>query len=162
MSEENIGVFGEYELLEKIAAGGMAEVYRARKRSLEGFEKILVIKKILDHLAKDKEFITLFIDEARIAVQLRDANIVQVFDHGERDGQYFMAMEYVQGLDLSRLLARTASVEPFPVHLALLICAEALKGLQFAHSCSDDEGRPMNIVHCDVSPQNILISFNSH
>ena len=83
MSEENIGVFGEYELLEKIAAGGMAEVYRARKRSLEGFEKILVIKKILDHLAKDKEFITLFIDEARIAVQLRDANIVQVFDLGE-------------------------------------------------------------------------------
>ena len=102
MSE--LGSFGKYELIERIAAGGMAEVFRARRRGLAGFEKILVIKKILPHLAQEKEFVELFIDEARIAVQLIHVNIVQVFDLGEIEGQYFMAMEYVQGLDLSRLL----------------------------------------------------------
>jgi len=151
--------FGEYELLEKIAAGGMAEVFRARRSRASGFEKILVIKRILSHLAEDQEFIDLFVDEARIAVHLRDANIVQIFDLGERDGQYFIAMEYVEGLDLSRLLSRSTPQRRFPIKLALLICAEVLKGLQFAHNCVDDSGKAMNIVHCDISPQNILISY---
>ena len=96
----------------------MAEVFRARSRGLAGFEKILVIKKILPHLAKDKEFVNLFIDEARIAVQLLHVNIVQVFDLGEIDGQYFMAMEYVQGLDLSRLLSRSNKLGRFPIPIA--------------------------------------------
>ena len=139
--------FGEYELLEKIAAGGMAEVFRARRSRASGFEKILVIKRILSHLAEDQEFIDLFVDDARIAVHLRDANIVQIFDLGERDGQYFIAMEYVEGLDLSRLLSRSTPQRRFPIKLALLICAEVLKGLQFAHNCIDDEGKAMNIVH---------------
>lgn len=150
---------GEYELLEKIASGGMAEVFRARRSRSSGFEKILVIKRILNHLAEDSEFIQLFIDEARIAVHLRDANIVQIFDFGERDGQYYMAMEYVEGLDLSRLLTRSSPQRRFPIKLALLICAEVLKGLQFAHNCCNEDGKDMNIVHCDISPQNILISY---
>jgi serine/threonine protein kinase len=152
--------FGKYELIEKIASGGMAEVYRARSRGAAGFEKILVIKKILPNLAKEKEFKELFIDEARIAVQLLHVNIVQVFDLGEIDGQYFMAMEYVQGLDLSRLLSRARALGMFPIPLALFIIGEVLKALQFAHLRCDDNGELMNIVHCDISPQNILISFS--
>ena len=157
--DESDRKLGEYELLEKIAAGGMAEVFRARRSRTSGFEKILVIKRILSHLSEDSEFINLFVDEARIAVRLRDANIVQIFELGERDGQYFMAMEYVEGLDLSRLLTRSSQQRRFPIKLALLICAEVLKGLQFAHNCTNDNGEPMNIVHCDISPQNILISY---
>jgi len=118
-----------------------------------------VIKKILSHLAKDREFVNLFIDEARIAVQLLHVNIVQVFDLGELEGQYFMAMEYVQGLDLSRLLTRSRHTGPFPLPLALFIVAEVLKALQFAHERVGENGKPLNIVHCDISPQNVLISF---
>jgi len=151
--------FGKYQLLEKIATGGMAEVYRARAFGTAGFEKILVIKKVLPEMAEDKEFVEMFIDEARIAVRMHHVNIVQVFDLGEVDGQYFMAMEYVHGLDLSRLLTRARTIGSFPVPLALFIVCEALKGLQFAHSQSDEEGKPLTVVHCDISPQNLLISY---
>ena len=113
--------FGKYQLLEKIATGGMAEVYRARAFGMAGFEKILVIKRVLDHMAKDQEFVEMFIDEARIAVRLQHVNIVQVFDLGEVDGHYFMAMEYVHGLDLSRLLTRSKNLGPFPIPLALFV-----------------------------------------
>lgn len=152
--------FGKYELLEKIASGGMAEVFRARSRGAAGFEKIMVIKKILPNLANKKEFQELFIDEARIAVQLVNVNIVQVFDLGEIDGQYFMAMEYVNGLDLSRLLMKARNAGPFPIPLALFIIAEVLKALHFAHNRCDEKGKLLNIVHCDISPQNILISHS--
>ena len=152
--------FGGYHLLEKIATGGMAEVYRARAFGLAGFEKILVIKKVLPTLARDEEFVRLFIDEAKIAVQLLHVNIVQVFDLGEVNGQYFMALEYVHGLDLSRLVERSRKTEaPFPVPLALFIVAEVLKALAFAHPRVGEDGKPLHIVHCDMSPQNILVSF---
>lgn len=151
--------FGKYQLLEKIATGGMAEVYRARAFGTAGFEKILVIKKVLPQMAEDKEFVEMFIDEARIAVQMQHVNLVQVFDLGEVDGQYFMAMEYVHGLDLSRLLTRARNIGSFPVPLALFVVTEALKGLQFAHSREDENGQPLTIVHCDISPQNLLISY---
>ena len=151
--------FGKYQLLEKIATGGMAEVYRARAFGMAGFEKILVIKRVLDRMAADQEFVEMFIDEARIAVQLQHVNIVQVFDLGEESGQYYMAMEYVHGIDLSRLLSRARNLGSFPIPLALFIAAEMLKALQFAHQQVDQEGRPMQIVHCDVSPQNVLISY---
>ncbi len=151
--------FGNYHLLEKIATGGMAEVWRARAYGMAGFEKILVIKKVLDTLAKDDEFLKLFVDEARIAVQLLHVNIVQVFDLGEVDGTYYMAMEYVHGLDLARLVSRARQVGPFPVPLALFIASEVLKALQFAHERTDDNGAPLRIVHCDISPQNVLISY---
>ena len=151
--------FGSYHLLEKIATGGMAEVYRARAYGMAGFEKILVIKRILDHLGKDDEFVRLFIDEARIAVSLLHVNIVQVFDLGEVEGAYYMAMEYVHGLDLARLVSRAQKIGPFPIPLACFIICEILKALQFAHERRDEEGQPLNIVHCDISPQNVLVSF---
>lgn len=150
--------FGKYELLEKIATGGMAEVFRARVRGIAGFEKILVIKKLAERLAVNKEFTDLFIDEARIAVQLQHPNIVQVFELDEVSGQFYMAMEYVQGLDLSRLLLRGRSLGPLPIQLALFMAGEVLKALSFAHGRKDEGGRPLHIVHCDVSPQNVLIS----
>ena len=166
-------VFGKYHLLEKIATGGMAEVFRARSYGMAGFEKILVIKRILDHLGKDKEFVQLFVDEARIAVSLIHVNIVQVFELGEVEGAYYMAMEYVHGLDLARLVNRAHKVGPVPVSIACFVIIEALRALQFAHErvreedlydkdgeLVSKEGDPMNIVHCDISPQNILISFS--
>lgn len=152
--------FGEYHLLEKIATGGMAEVWRARAYGMAGFEKILVIKRVLDTLSKDQEFIRLFIDEARIAVQLLHVNIVQVFDLGQVDGSYYMAMEYVHGLDLARLISRAKPIGPFPTPLALFITSEVLKALQFAHERTDEAGNPLHIVHCDISPQNVLVSYS--
>ncbi|MEC8277798.1 MAG: serine/threonine-protein kinase, partial [Myxococcota bacterium] len=160
MADEELGPFGEkYELIEKIASGGMADVYRARAKGMAGFEKILVIKRIQPELAKDEEFKRLFIDEARITVTIRHVNIVQVFDIDEYKEQVFMTMEYVHGLDLFRLLSKAKALGPFPIPLALFIIAEVLKALQFAHEKKDERGRRLNIVHCDISPQNVLISY---
>ncbi|MEZ4318997.1 MAG: serine/threonine-protein kinase [Myxococcota bacterium] len=160
MSTSGPQQFGDYHLLEKIATGGMAEVWRARAYGLAGFEKILVIKKVLDSLASDDEFIKLFIDEARIAVQLLHVNIVQVFDLGEVNGHYYMAMEYVHGQDLARLVARSRNLGAFPIPLTLFIISEVLKALSFAHARTDEEGTPLHIVHCDISPQNVLVSYS--
>ena len=151
--------FGDYHLLEKIATGGMAEVYRARAYGLAGFEKILVIKRVLDDLAKDDEFLKLFIDEAKIAVELLHVNIVQVFELNEVNGSYYMAMEYVHGLDLARLVSRTRNRNPFPIPLVLFVISEVLKALAFAHDKSNEAGEHLQIVHCDISPQNILVSY---
>jgi hypothetical protein len=119
----------------------------------------LVIKKILDKLARDEEFVRLFIDEARIAVLLQHANIVQVFDLGTADGTLYMAMEYVQGLDMSKLVGRVREQGPFPLALGLFIISEVLKALRFAHERRDEEGTPLNLVHCDISPHNVLVSY---
>jgi serine/threonine protein kinase len=151
--------FGDYTLLERIATGGMAEVFRARAEGLAGFEKIVVIKRVLDSLANDPEFIDLFVDEAKIAVRLLHVNIVQVFELGRAEDHHYMALEFVAGLDVARLVAKSHPRGPFPVPLALFITCEVLKALDFAHSRCDDEGQPLHIVHCDISPQNMLISF---
>jgi serine/threonine protein kinase len=153
-------IFGNYHLLEKIATGGMADVFRARVHGAMGFEKILVIKRILDTLAKDDEFKELFKVEARIAALLSHVNIVQVFELGQEADSLYIAMEYVHGIDLARLVARSRGLGEFPVPLALFVCGEVLKALQFAHAYTDPEGRALHIVHCDISPQNILISFS--
>jgi tRNA A-37 threonylcarbamoyl transferase component Bud32 len=153
-------VFAGYHLLEKIATGGMAEVFRARAHGAMGFEKILVIKRILDTLARDDEFKELFKVEARIAAMLSHVNIVQVFELGQQGDSLYIAMEYVQGIDLARLVSRARALGEFPVPLALFITGEVLKALQFAHAYTDHDGRPLHIVHCDISPQNILISFS--
>lgn len=152
--------FGPYQLLEKIATGGMAEVFRARAHGAMGFEKILVVKRILDQLAKDEEFRELFKNEARIAAELAHVNIVQVFELGEHEEHLFIAMEYVHGLDLARLASRARSLGDFPVNLALFVLGEVLKALAYAHTHTDGEGRPLHLVHCDISPQNVLISFS--
>jgi serine/threonine protein kinase/tetratricopeptide (TPR) repeat protein len=156
--------FGRYRLLDRLGRGGMAEVFKAKSFGVEGFEKILVIKRILPELAKSKRFSDLFVHEAKLAVRLSHANIVQVFDLGtveESSGlTYYIAMEYVAGLDLATLLARARSQKlVLPPGMCVYIAAEVAKGLDHAHRRRDEQMRPLGIVHRDVSPQNILVSW---
>lgn len=138
----------------------MAEIYRARATGIEGFEKILVVKKILPVYAKNKAFIDMLIAEAKVSALLQHGNVVQIFDLGDIEGQYFIVMEYVHGCDLLRLLsACTQSKRKIPTELVLYIVSEAAKGLAYAHSATNAQGRPLNIIHRDVSPSNILVSY---
>lgn len=162
--------FGRYRLLERLGQGGMAEVFKAKSYGVEGFEKVVVIKRILPELAQSDDFVALFIHEAKLAVRLSHANIVQVFDLGIAPGTviggmpqpdaYYMAMEYVNGLDLATLLARCRRAEvQVPVEMAVYVAAEVAKGLDHAHRRRDEQNEPLNIVHLDVSPQNVLLSL---
>ncbi len=154
------GGFGRYQLLEKIAAGGMAEVYKARMRGEEGFEKIVAIKRILPHMADNDDFITMFVDEAKLAAQLTHNNIIHIYDLGKEDAYHYIAMEYVEGKDLRSIL-KTASEKgyPLPVDLALFIASKVANALDYAHRRMGLDGKELNLVHRDVSPQNVLISF---
>jgi hypothetical protein len=149
---------GDYELLDRIAEGGMAEVWRARARGAAGFEKTVVVKRVLPALAARPGFADLLIREAKIAARLSHPNIVQIFDLGEADGTYFIAMEYVHGTDLARALTHRASAEHLPLALRVWIAAEATRALDHAHRRKGDDGRPLQIVHRDVSPQNVLLA----
>ncbi len=142
----------------------MAEVFKAKSYGVEGFEKILVIKRILPELAKSQDFVDMFIHEAKLAVRLSHANIVQVFDLGKAPGEhadaYYMAMEFVHGLDLASLLVRSRRQQlTLPIALGAYIASEVAKGLDHAHRRRDEQLRPLGIVHRDVSPQNVLLSF---
>ena len=153
--------FGQYEIIEKIASGGMAELYKAKRTGVEGFQKIVAIKKILPHLADDEEFVTMFADEAKLAAQLNHPNIIHIYDLGKiQAGGYFIAMEHVDGRDLRSIeqAAREHSV-PLPVPLAVYIASKVASALDYAHRRRDADGHDLNIVHRDVSPQNILISY---
>ncbi len=153
-------ILGKYQILELIARGGMAEVYKAKSYGVEGFEKILVIKRILGHLARNREFVELFINEAKISVHLNHTNIVQVFDLDTHEGDYYIAMEYVHGMDLAFIERRLAKRStPIPVELLAFVISEVAKGLDYAHRRRGPNMEPLNIVHRDISPQNILISF---
>jgi serine/threonine protein kinase len=159
MSSELPRQLGRYELIRKIAAGGMGEIYLARSRGTAGFEKTVIIKTILPHLADDPTFVDKFLDEGRIVVNLTHGNIVSVFDMDEVDGEYYIAMEYVPGRDLRDLLGTLRDRdEPMPVDLAAYIVSEICEGLGYAHRKTDDDGEPLDIVHRDVSPSNVLIS----
>jgi len=162
--------FGRYRLLERLGQGGMAEVFKAKSYGVEGFEKVVVIKRILPELAQSDEFVELFIHEAKLAVRLSHANIVQVFDLGIAPGTvvggmpqpdaYYMAMEYVNGLDLATMLSRCRRAQvQVPVEMAVYVAAEVAKGLDHAHRRRDEQNQPLNIVHLDVSPQNVLLSL---
>jgi tetratricopeptide (TPR) repeat protein len=153
-------LYGKYQLLDLLARGGMAEVFRAKSHGVEGFEKVLVIKRILGELSSNPQFIEMFINEAKIAVTLSHANVVQVFDLGKADDTYFIAMEYVAGYDLATVLGRGRALRrPISQELAIYVVSELAKGLDYAHRRRDSQQRPLNIVHRDVSPQNVLISF---
>lgn len=153
--------FGRYELLKRIAAGGMGEVYLARQAGLEGFEKLLVVKVLLPNLAEDSEFIAMFLDEARIAARLDHPNIGQIYDLGEVDGAYYIAMEYIRGDDVVRLWKQARlKNKPVPMALAARIAADAAAGLDYAHKATDANNQPLHLVHRDVSPQNILVTFD--
>jgi serine/threonine-protein kinase len=151
--------FGRYTLLERLAVGGMAEVFRAKITSSHGFEKMLVIKRILPHLAADPNFVSMFIDEAKLTAQLTHPKIVQVLDFGEVRGQYFTALEYVDGFDALGLLRVAAQRRVhIPRGLAVFIASEVLEALDYAHNARDMDGKAMQIVHRDISPSNIFIS----
>jgi len=151
--------FGKYELVELIAKGGMAELYRAKLHGAGGFEKDLAVKKILPHLCSDPAFVTMFSDEARIMEGLNHGNIVSVIAFGEIEGEYYLVMEYVDGVDLRGLLDMPAGItNPLPVPLACLIAMQVCQGLDFAHRKAGPDGTPLNIVHRDIAPQNILVS----
>ncbi|MCB9728374.1 MAG: serine/threonine protein kinase [Deltaproteobacteria bacterium] len=152
---------GKYELLERIALGGMAEVYRARQEGPAGFEKELVVKRILPQHARDEQFIEMFLDEARLAVRLAHPNIVQIIELGYEDGSYFIAMEYISGISLGDLMDRAAVLGVrLPYHYVARIIASVCAGLDYAHAFSDADGTPIGLVHRDVSPDNVLISYN--
>ncbi len=153
--------FGKYYLLERLAVGGMAEIYKAKMYGVDGFEKQMVVKQILPQYARNREFVTMFIDEAKITVSLSHGNIVPVYELGQIDGIYFLSMDYVDGKNLGELLdAGIDAKDMLEVPHALFISREVLAGLDYAHRKTDERGNPLNIVHRDVSPQNVLISFD--
>ena len=152
--------FGKYYLLERVNVGGMAEVFKAKATGVEGFERLVAVKRILPNIAEDEEFITMFVDEAKIAVQLNHANIAQIFDLGKVGDSYFIALEYVQGKDLRAIFNRCRSRgEPLPVPLACFSIMKVCEGLDYAHQKRDAGGSFLNLVHRDVSPQNLLVSY---
>lgn len=149
---------GKYELHELVATGGMAEIWTASVRGPAGFQREIAIKRILPHLARDEHFTSMFLDEASIASKLAHPNIAQIYELGEDGDEYFIAMEYVDGMDLASILDEVEARNTFiPVPIAAKITADVLNALHFAHDFEDD-GRAYGIVHRDVSPHNVLIS----
>src|SRR6187549_623378 len=137
----------------------MAEVFRAESAGLEGFKKTVAIKRVLPHLSEKKQFIGMFLDEARVSAQLGHSNCVQVFDIGVGDNTYFIVMEYVDGADLKGVIEhRKKTATPFPVEEACLICVRICEGLSYAHELVDSKGNNLHIVHRDMSPPNVLIT----
>ncbi|NMB75547.1 MAG: protein kinase [Myxococcales bacterium] len=152
--------FGKYYLYERIAVGGMAEIYKAKMYGVDGFEKNMVVKQILPQYARNKDFITMFVDEAKITVSLQHGNIVPVYELGQIDGVYYLSMDLIDGKNLGELLdAGLDKNQRLSVPHALYIACEILAGLDYAHRKTDERGNPLGIVHRDVSPQNVLVSY---
>jgi serine/threonine protein kinase len=152
---------GNYTVLRRLAVGGMAELYLARAEGIEGFEKLVALKRILPQLAQDEDFVRMFLEEARLAAHLQHQNIAQVFDIGQDGASYFFAMEYVRGQDL-RSIRRAAEKKgtTIPLEASLAIAIGACAGLHHAHGKADPQGRPLGIVHRDVSPSNVLVTYD--
>lgn len=152
---------GEYLLLDRLAVGGMAEIFRAKSMGIEGFEKIVAIKRILPALALDAEFVQMFVEEAKIAGRLRHANIARIFELGKMDNVYFIAMEYIFGKDLKQIFREVkllgTRIRP---PMASWIALQILAGLDYAHRTRGADGRSLRLIHRDVSPQNILVSHD--
>ena len=153
--------YGFYYLTKKIATGGMAELFRARRKvGLEGFEKILAIKRILPHLSNNRDFVAMFADEAKIAAQLTHQNIVQIFDYGRLDETYFIAMEFVLGSNLRGIMEKTRQLDTqLSINDCVFIITKAAIGLDYAHRKRNLQNTPLDIIHRDISPQNILVSY---
>ena len=153
--------FGQYLLSERIGVGGMAEIFKAKLLGVGGFERPMAVKQILPQYAADPDFIEMFIDEAKISVKLQHGNIVGVHELGRIDGTYFIAMEYVHGHNLSEVIAAASKRGlPLSVDHAVLIGIEICKGLDYAHRRTDEQGQPLGVVHRDLSPGNVMISFD--
>ena len=153
--------YGKYLLLDRIAIGGMAEIFLARQMGLEGFEKTVVLKRIRPHLGDKKSFVKMFLNEAKLAAQLNHPNIIQIHDLGKVGDSYFIAMEYLFGRDMRRVIPKAeAQGIPFPIVYACKIASQVLEGLYYAHQKSDVHGKALGIVHRDVTPENIFVSFD--
>jgi eukaryotic-like serine/threonine-protein kinase len=151
--------FGKYVLVGEIGVGGMAEVFLAIQTGLQGFLKVVTLKRVLPHLASH-EFIAMFIDEARIAARLEHPNIVKTFEFGENEGQYYTVMEYLAGEDLGSMMNRAAiSKQPIAFNMAAMLLSQLCNGLHFAHELTDTAGRPLGLVHRDINPSNIIVTY---
>ncbi|MCB9792647.1 MAG: serine/threonine protein kinase [Alphaproteobacteria bacterium] len=161
MSEYEPELFGKYYLVDKVATGGMAEIFRAKTFSTAGFEKLQVIKRILSHLSDNEEFVSMFIDEAKISVSLQHANLVQIYDFGKIRDNYFIAMEWIDGKDVKQVLRKLAMKRRLmPEEFAVFIAHEVCKALDYAHKKTNLQGEPLGIIHRDMSPSNVLVSYS--
>ena len=152
---------GKYKLVRLIASGGMAEVYLARQAGAAGFEKLVCLKRILPHLARDKQFVEMFLNEARLAARLDHPNIVSIFDLGEANGNYFIAMEFIDGPSLRAAAKRALERgERLPIPEIVKVVSMAAAGLHYAHELTDAGGKPLGLVHRDISPDNVLVHRN--
>lgn len=152
--------FGKYYLVDKIATGGMAEIFKAKTYSHGGFENLLVIKRILPHISENEDFVEMFIDEAKVSVALQHANIVRVYDFGKIHDNFFIAMECVDGKDVRDVLRKLARRRSYlPPQFAAYVAHEVCKGLHYAHTKTDLHGNPQGIVHRDISPSNVLVAY---
>ena len=155
--------FGPYLVYERLGVGGMATVHRALERGIEGFERIVALKRLLPHLAEDASFIKSFVREAKLASLLNHVNVVQIFELGRVGSQYFISMEYIDGRDIRRILRHARKVTgPPPIHVTVGLLLQLCEALDYAHSKSDEEGNPLGLVHRDVSPSNLLVTLAGH
>jgi serine/threonine-protein kinase len=153
---------GKYDVLALLAVGGTAEIYLARIAGEAGFQKYVVVKSLLDHLADDAEFVHMFLDEARLGAQLDHSNIVQTLELGQHKGGYYMVMEYLAGMSLAHLVRKAQERLPgsrVPPEIALGLAVQACAGLHYAHQRTTQDGTPLTIVHRDISPQNLVVTF---
>ncbi len=157
-----ICMFGRFEILGRIAFGGMAEIFLGRESTSVGASRLLVIKRILPHVADDPKFVEMFLDEARLAIQLSHTNICHIYEFGDLEGSYFIAMEWIPGAVLGKILRRARREKGLAVELAAKIIAEVAEALHHAHTARDANGTPMQIVHRDVSPHNVMVSYDGH
>lgn len=151
--------FGKYLLVDKLPPGGMSQLYKAKITGVQGFEKLIAIKTILPHLSDERELITSFIDEAKLAALLHHQNIVQIYDFGNMEDTYFISMEYLFGQDLRYILRKSKEKElPLSLEFALYVASRICAGLDYAHNLKDFQGRPLSLIHRDISPQNIIVT----
>jgi eukaryotic-like serine/threonine-protein kinase len=156
-------IYGPFEVLERLGTGGMATVHRAIERGIEGFERVVALKRLLLHLAEDEDFVRAFVREAKLASLLQHGNIVKLFELGRVGSSYFISMEYIPGRDLRVILRQSRRVcGPPPVEIALAILAELLDALDCAHNQRGPDGKPLGLVHRDISPSNLIISHTGH
>ncbi len=153
--------FGNYTLLKRIAQGGMAEVFVARQKGMEGFDRLVAIKRILPHLLDDQSFVRMFQDEAKLAACLTHPGIVHIYDFGKVEEHFFIGMEFIHGVHTGDLI-KLAATHPIPAALVARIGADACAGLHYAHNRCDKKGEPLRVVHRDVSPPNLLVSFDGN
>ena len=152
--------FGKYTLVERLGRGGMADVWKARISGPAGFQRTLVVKRILPHLVEDEHFKQMFVSEARLSARLNHANIVQVFELGDVDGEFYLAMEYVRGRDLVNVVRAQLMKGLPPPGMGAFVARELCRALAYAHALTDDNGTPLRLIHRDVSPSNVMISFD--